>query len=160
MDGSGRLGESAGYASGVFGAALATYTGVLVSNSAVPVWQEARRWMPPLFAASAVASAGAVLDLWQEAPEAEGIVAIFGTVGRIGELAAAPYGGEVRRPRALKLPRRCIEARRAQSGRRPKCSRRPASSCRSRPATRERSGAWRRCWPLPDRSACASPCTM
>jgi formate-dependent nitrite reductase membrane component NrfD len=84
----GRLGESAGYASGVFGAALATYTGVLVSNSAVPVWQEARRWMPPLFAASAVASAGAVLDLWQESAEAEGIVEIFGTAGRIGELAA------------------------------------------------------------------------
>jgi formate-dependent nitrite reductase membrane component NrfD len=34
----GWLGESAGYASGVFGAALATYTGVLVANSAVPVW--------------------------------------------------------------------------------------------------------------------------
>ena len=42
----GLIGEVTGYLSGVFGAALATYTGVLVSNSAIPVWQEARRWMP------------------------------------------------------------------------------------------------------------------
>lgn len=84
----GRLGQSTGYVSGIFGTALATYTGVLVSNSAVPVWQEARRWMPPLFAASAVASAGAVLDLFHQPRQAERIIQIFGTVGRMGEIAA------------------------------------------------------------------------
>jgi peptidoglycan/LPS O-acetylase OafA/YrhL len=52
------------------------------------VWQEARRWMPPLFAASAVASAGAVLDLFHQPRQAERIIQIFGTVGRMGEIAA------------------------------------------------------------------------
>jgi len=84
----GWLGESAGYASGVFGAALATYTGVLVANSAVPVWQEARRWMPPLFASSAMASAAAILDLFDHPRRAQRIVQAFGTVGRVGEVAS------------------------------------------------------------------------
>src|SRR4051812_38217798 len=39
----GRIGEVCGYASGVLGAALATYTGVLVANTAIPVWQDSRR---------------------------------------------------------------------------------------------------------------------
>uniref|UniRef100_Q022U1 Polysulphide reductase, NrfD n=1 Tax=Solibacter usitatus (strain Ellin6076) TaxID=234267 RepID=Q022U1_SOLUE len=85
----GWLGESAGYASGVFGAALASYTGVLVANSAVPVWQEARRWMPPLFASSAIASAAAILDLFDNPRRAKSIVQVFGTVGRVGEVAVA-----------------------------------------------------------------------
>jgi formate-dependent nitrite reductase membrane component NrfD len=84
----GMIGESAGYASGVFGAALATYTGVLVSNTAVPIWQESRRWMPVLFAASAAASAGGILDLLPHHPGAARLIAIFGTAGRIAELAA------------------------------------------------------------------------
>jgi formate-dependent nitrite reductase membrane component NrfD len=41
------------------GPPLATYTGVLLSDTAVPVWHEARRELPWLFGASAVASAGA-----------------------------------------------------------------------------------------------------
>ncbi len=45
----GAIGEAAGYASGVFGAALAGYTGVLVANTVLPIWQDARRWMPVLF---------------------------------------------------------------------------------------------------------------
>ena len=41
------------------GPALSTYTAVLVANTAVPVWHEARRELPFVFAASAAASAGA-----------------------------------------------------------------------------------------------------
>ncbi len=41
------------------GLPLATYTGVLLANSVIPVWSEARRELPFLFAASAAASAGA-----------------------------------------------------------------------------------------------------
>lgn len=41
------------------GAPLATYTGALVANSAIPVWSEARDELPWIFGASAVASAGA-----------------------------------------------------------------------------------------------------
>jgi DMSO reductase anchor subunit len=55
----GRLGRAAQAASGVMGLGVATYTAVLVSNTAVPVWSEARWELPLSFAASAAASAGA-----------------------------------------------------------------------------------------------------
>jgi formate-dependent nitrite reductase membrane component NrfD len=41
------------------GPGLATYTGVLVADTAIPVWHEARRELPWIFGASAAASAGA-----------------------------------------------------------------------------------------------------
>ena len=41
------------------GPLLATYTGVLVADTAVPVWHQARRELPWIFAACASASAGA-----------------------------------------------------------------------------------------------------
>jgi DMSO reductase anchor subunit len=44
---------------GALGLPVATYTAVLVSNTAVPVWSEARWELPLSFAASAAASAGA-----------------------------------------------------------------------------------------------------
>jgi formate-dependent nitrite reductase membrane component NrfD len=53
------LGAAAGAASGVTGPLLATYTGVLLANTAVPAWHEAYRQLPFLFAGSAMASAGA-----------------------------------------------------------------------------------------------------
>jgi formate-dependent nitrite reductase membrane component NrfD len=84
----GGIGEGFGYASGVFGAALATYTGVLVANSAVPVWQASRHVLPILFGASAIASAGSLFDLAFEDPKARRICYTFGTIGRVAELAA------------------------------------------------------------------------
>jgi DMSO reductase anchor subunit len=51
----GRLGEGTAAA---LGPVLATYTGVLVSTTAVPVWHQARRHLPLLFAGSGMASAG------------------------------------------------------------------------------------------------------
>ncbi|MDX6514081.1 MAG: hypothetical protein QOE36_3585 [Gaiellaceae bacterium] len=41
------------------GPPLATYTGTLLANTAIPAWSEARHDLPVLFGASAVASAGA-----------------------------------------------------------------------------------------------------
>jgi formate-dependent nitrite reductase membrane component NrfD len=43
----------------VTGPPLATYTGTLIANTAIPVWSEARDELPWLFGASAAASAGA-----------------------------------------------------------------------------------------------------
>jgi hypothetical protein len=43
----------------VFGPPLATYTGVLVADTSVPVWHEGRHELPWIFGASAAASAGA-----------------------------------------------------------------------------------------------------
>jgi hypothetical protein len=53
-----RAGRAAQVAGSLLGAGMATYTAALVANTAVPAWHEARRELPFVFAASAVASAG------------------------------------------------------------------------------------------------------
>lgn len=85
----GALGESAGYASGVFGAALSGYTGVLVANSAIPVWQGSRRWLPVLFVASSAAAAASVIDVLADTRQSRAITRVFGTAGRVAEIGAA-----------------------------------------------------------------------
>jgi formate-dependent nitrite reductase membrane component NrfD len=52
------------------GPLLATYTGVLVADTAVPVWHEGRRELPWIFAASAAASAGAAACVFVRPREA------------------------------------------------------------------------------------------
>ncbi len=84
----GLVGSAAGLGAGLFGLALAGYTGVLVSGTAIPFHQATRRWMPPLFLASATASAASILDLVFEDERAARITFIFGTAGRLAELAA------------------------------------------------------------------------
>jgi hypothetical protein len=87
---------------GLLGPALATYTGVLLADTAIPVWHEARRELPFLFAAGAAASAGAAVSLTAPEPDAGiarrlGIGASLAEVGlmrvmiaRLGPLAR-PY---------------------------------------------------------------------
>jgi formate-dependent nitrite reductase membrane component NrfD len=53
-----RAGRAGRVAAALLGLPLATYTGALLSNTAVPVWHEARRELPFVFAGSAAASAG------------------------------------------------------------------------------------------------------
>jgi hypothetical protein len=53
------IGRPAQAASAALGLPLVTYTAVLVANSALPVWSEARWELPMSFAGSAAASAGA-----------------------------------------------------------------------------------------------------
>ncbi len=85
----GAAGDVAGLGAGVAGLPLAGYTAVLLSNTAVPLWQATRRSLPLLFMSSAVASAASLLEL-TDLSEREGrIVHRFGVAGRIGELAAA-----------------------------------------------------------------------
>lgn len=56
------VGDAAGVLAGVLGPAVATYTAVLVSDTAIPAWHDAGRHLPFLFAGSATASAaGAAL---------------------------------------------------------------------------------------------------
>jgi formate-dependent nitrite reductase membrane component NrfD len=52
-------GTVAGLGAAVTGPLLATYSGVLLADTAVPAWHEAQRQLPFLFAGSAMASAGA-----------------------------------------------------------------------------------------------------
>lgn len=84
-----KLGNGASLAAGVLGMPLAGYTAVLLSNSAVPVWQGARRTLPLLFMASGMASAASLLELLPEHSERERkVVRRYGTLGRVAELAA------------------------------------------------------------------------
>lgn len=54
------VGDAAGVVAGALGPGVATYTGVLVADSAIPAWHEARDHLPLLFAGGAAASAGGV----------------------------------------------------------------------------------------------------
>lgn len=58
-----RLQRLAETAAGALGPAMVTYTAVLVADTAVPVWHEARRELPMLFAGSATASAASLAAL-------------------------------------------------------------------------------------------------
>lgn len=53
-----RTGDVTGVAAAAIGPALATYTAVLFSNTAVPTWHEAHRHLPILFGSSAAAAGG------------------------------------------------------------------------------------------------------
>lgn len=83
------LGRIAGYGAGVLGLGLSTYTGVLVSGSAIPVWQESRHVLPILFGSSAIAATGSLFDLAKQRARAGDITRAFGIAGRVAELAAS-----------------------------------------------------------------------
>src|SRR5438067_3523370 len=85
----GRIGDAAAFAAGVAGIPLAGYTGVLLSNTSVPLWQGARTTLPPLFIASAVTSAASALDLCTLPPAAQRAVRRYGIAGKIAEIAIA-----------------------------------------------------------------------
>lgn len=55
--------DAAGVLSGLFGLGLATYTGVLVGATAIPVWYENARILPVHFAASGLGAAVSMLEL-------------------------------------------------------------------------------------------------
>ena len=84
----GNLGRFFGCMAGVFGMGLSTYTGVLVANSAIPIWQESRKALPILFGSSALASLGCTFDIFCERPAERRITNLIGNVGRAAELMA------------------------------------------------------------------------
>ena len=79
----------AGVTAGVLGLPLATYTAVLLSNTAVPVWNGARRTMPWLFAASAASSAASLLELLPARAAEEAAVRRLAIGGKLAELVGA-----------------------------------------------------------------------
>jgi polysulfide reductase-like protein len=92
------------------GPPLATYTGVLVADTAVPVWHHGRRELPWIFGASACASAGAAacvfLDPADAAPArrlATGAVAAEGALMQAMEARLGEIGEVYRRGAAGKL---------------------------------------------------------
>ena len=85
----GRLGDLAGFGAGVAGLPMSGYTAVLLSNTAVPVWQGARHSLPWLFVASAASSASALLEMTELDERAHRIVESFGRLAAAGEVIAA-----------------------------------------------------------------------
>jgi formate-dependent nitrite reductase membrane component NrfD len=84
----GRLGDAAGFLAGLVGLPLTGYTAVLLSNTAVPLWQETRRSLPVAFTASAMSGAASLLDLMDLDERSARIVKRFGVVGKAAEIAA------------------------------------------------------------------------
>jgi formate-dependent nitrite reductase membrane component NrfD len=82
-----RLGTAATLGAGVLGPAVASYTAVLISDTATPAWHEGRREMPFVFAGSAAAAAGG-LGLLTTATAEAGPAARAGIVGAAAELIA------------------------------------------------------------------------
>jgi formate-dependent nitrite reductase membrane component NrfD len=83
-----RIGDATAVAAGILGIPLSGYTGVLLANTAVPVWQTAGRGLPALFIASGMAGAGALFHLMDLPPQDEAIVRRFALVGQAAELTA------------------------------------------------------------------------
>lgn len=108
-----RLGRAAEALAAALAPAVGTYTAVLVADTAVPAWHEARAELPFLFASSSAASAGGLGLLAAPAGEAAPArrLAVAGALGevaasramerRLGELAAPYHRGRTRRLRAL-----------------------------------------------------------
>jgi formate-dependent nitrite reductase membrane component NrfD len=98
-----RVRSAAQAVAGALGPALASYTGALVADSAIPVWHGARRELPLVFAAGAAASAGAAATLAAPAHASRPAhrLALLGALGellavaamqrRLGAFVAEPY---------------------------------------------------------------------
>ena len=84
-----RLGDVGGLAAMLLGPILGTYTGVLLGDTAVPIWEHTRRELPLLFGASAVAGTADVLDLLQPDEASEHVTRRMGTVGKAAEITLA-----------------------------------------------------------------------
>ena len=83
----------------LFGPPLATYTGVLVADTAIPVWHEARQELPWIFGASAAASAAAAASMFLDPADAGparrlavGAVAVEGALMQTMELRLGETG--------------------------------------------------------------------
>jgi formate-dependent nitrite reductase membrane component NrfD len=83
----GRAGRGMGAVSAVSGALIATYTGALLSNTAVPLWNRGRISLPFLFAASSLGASGWLLLPLAQAPRERKILRRLAVGGTLAELA-------------------------------------------------------------------------
>lgn len=96
-------GDAASVASGLSGVAMATYTAVLLADTAVPAWHEGMRELPFLFAGSALASAGAAVML--TTPRAlAGPARTAAAAGAMAEIVAERAAGAPPRPGRRAVP--------------------------------------------------------
>lgn len=78
-----------GIVAGVLGLGLAGYTGVLISQTAVPVWHHSYRTTPILFLASGAAAAASAFEFLGMNEFERSAVERFGLIGKAMELAAS-----------------------------------------------------------------------
>jgi formate-dependent nitrite reductase membrane component NrfD len=78
-----------GLLGGFLGLGLSGYTGVLISQTSVPLWRAGYRTMPVLFLASGTAAAAGFLEFLPLTPKETVAVERFGLMGKIVELLAA-----------------------------------------------------------------------
>jgi hypothetical protein len=83
-----RLGRLAGTVAGITGVPLTGYTGVLLATSALPGWNVGMATLPPLFMASAVATAGSALTAVPMPDGSRTTVDAYRIGGQLAELAA------------------------------------------------------------------------
>jgi formate-dependent nitrite reductase membrane component NrfD len=83
-----RAGLAAAAGASVLGPAVATYTAVLICDTAIPAWHDAHREMPYLFAGSAAAAAGG-LGMLAVSPGRAAPATGLAVLGATAELAAA-----------------------------------------------------------------------
>jgi hypothetical protein len=81
------LGDMAGLGAGALGGPMAGYTGVLLAGTAVPLWQEVRRWLGPLFIASGLSAATGVLQMLELTPREARVVRRLAVLSAVAELA-------------------------------------------------------------------------
>lgn len=83
------VGNVAGYGAGLLGMPLAGYTAVLLSNTAVPVWQVSRRSLPWLFISSAMVSAASALEMMPLTRSEEKLIDTFAIAGGAAEVISS-----------------------------------------------------------------------
>ena len=96
-----RVSLPARLAAGLSGPPMTTYTAALLTNTAIPVWREARHELPFVFAGSAAASAGgavAALTPVAAAAPARRLVALGALLEEAAALAMERRLGELARP--------------------------------------------------------------
>jgi formate-dependent nitrite reductase membrane component NrfD len=104
--------DAAAYGAGALGLPLVGYTGVLLANTAVPVWQGTRRSLPVLFAFSGAASAGGLLELWPPRGPGAAMARRLGVVATAAELVSSV----ATEAEAALVPRVARPLRRGRSG--------------------------------------------
>jgi hypothetical protein len=102
-----RAGNAAAYGAGLLGLPLVGYTGVLLANTANPVWQATRRTLPVMFAFSGAVSATAVFQLWRPRGRGRDMARRFGLLAKGAEVAFSfAMHQEPRVPRVARALRR------------------------------------------------------
>ena len=81
-----KLRATAGAASGLLGLAMSSYTGALLADTSIPVWHDAKRELPFVFASGAAVTAGAAAAIVTP-PAAAAPARRLAILGAVGELA-------------------------------------------------------------------------